>query len=115
MPLDRAGLMSFGPDGHSIAYTGIFRDFRTWKHYNGGLAQDVYTYDFDAKKLTQITHFVGTDMAPMWGARSISSPIATKTGAANIWVHARRWNPRCRRCFCVRRPGRMVLVRAVSG
>ncbi|MFX8542926.1 hypothetical protein ABTM06_19560, partial [Acinetobacter baumannii] len=31
LPLDRGGFLSYAPDGHQIAYTRIFRDFRTWK------------------------------------------------------------------------------------
>ncbi len=66
LPLDRGGLMTYSPDGNSIAYNRIFRNFRTWKRYNGGLAQDVYTYDFHTRKLTRITDWTGTDTAPMW-------------------------------------------------
>ena len=60
LPIDSAvGLATFGPDGHTIAYNRIFRNFRTWKRYNGGLAQQVFTYDFDSRQLTQITTLVG--------------------------------------------------------
>ncbi len=88
VPLDRAGLMSYGPDGHSIAYNRIFRNYRTWKRYDGGLAQDIYTYDFDSKKLTQITNAPGTETSPMWVGRKIyylSDNDANRR--ANIWVH----------------------------
>ncbi len=71
LPLDRGGLLSYGPDGHTIAYNRIFRNFRTWKRYDGGLAQNIYTYDFDAKKLTQITNWTGTETAPMWYGHAI--------------------------------------------
>ena len=86
LPLDRAGFMTYGPDGHSIAYTRIFRDFRTWKRYDGGLAQDVYTYDFDSHALTRITDWKGTDTSPMWVGRRIyflSDRDANRR--ANIW------------------------------
>jgi tricorn protease len=71
LPLDRGGLMTYSPDGKSIAYNRIFRNFRTWKRYDGGLAQDVYTYDFTAKKLARITDWMGTDTAPMWDGNTI--------------------------------------------
>ncbi len=88
LPLDRGGLFTYGPDGRSIAYNRIFRNFRTWKRYNGGLAQDVYTYDFDSRKLDRITDWKGTDTAPMWYGRKIyflSDRDGNRRG--NIWVY----------------------------
>src|SRR5271154_977077 len=67
MPIDSAvGLATFAPDGHTIAYNRIFRNFRTWKRYNGGLAQQVFTFDFNTRQLTQVTNWSGTNTSPMW-------------------------------------------------
>jgi tricorn protease len=89
MPIDSAvGLATFGPDGHTIAYNRIFRNFRTWKRYNGGLAQQVFTYDFNTRALTQITNWSGTNTSPMWWGRRIyylSDQDANRR--ANIWVY----------------------------
>jgi tricorn protease len=63
LPLDSGGLLTYSPDGKSIAYNRIFRNFRTWKRYEGGLAQQVFTYDFDTQQLTQITDWEGTNTA----------------------------------------------------
>jgi tricorn protease len=88
MALDRGGMMSFGPDGHTIAYNRIFRNFRTWKRYEGGLAQQVFTYDFDSKKLTQITQYKGTNTDPMWvGNKIYFLSDRDAHHRANIWVH----------------------------
>ena len=88
LPLDRAGFMTYGPDGHSIAYTRIFRDFRTWKRYDGGLAQDVFTYDFNSHALTRITDWKGTDTSPMWAGRRIYFLSDRDSNRrANIWVY----------------------------
>jgi tricorn protease len=88
MPIDTyVGLASFGPDGHTIAYNRIFRNFRTWKRYNGGLAQQLFTFDFDSKQLTQLTTWSGTNTSPMWWGRKIyylSDQDANRR--ANIWV-----------------------------
>jgi tricorn protease len=88
MPIDSAvGLATFGPDGHTIAYNRIFRNFRTWKRYNGGLAQQVFTYDFDSRKLDQLTTWSGTNTSPMWYGRKVyylSDQDARRR--ANIWV-----------------------------
>jgi tricorn protease len=40
LPLPEAGLTSFSPEGTKIAYNRIFRNFRTWKRYKGGLAHN---------------------------------------------------------------------------
>ncbi len=88
MPLDRGGLFTFSPDGHSIAYNRIFRNFRTWKRYDGGLAQDVYTYNLDTKKIDRITHWKGTDTAPMWiGHKIYFLSDRDKNRRENIWVY----------------------------
>ncbi|HEX3431528.1 MAG TPA: S41 family peptidase [Rhizomicrobium sp.] len=88
LPLDRGGLMTYSPDGNSIAYNRIFRNFRTWKRYNGGLGQDVYTYNFQTKTLQRITTWQGTNTAPMWYGRRIYylSDHDTKR-RENIWVY----------------------------
>ncbi|MDE2355394.1 MAG: PD40 domain-containing protein [Alphaproteobacteria bacterium] len=89
MPIDLwVGLATFAPDGHTIAYNRIFRNFRTWKRYNGGMAQQVFTYDFNSRALTQITHWSGTNTSPMWYGRKIyylSDQDAHRR--ANIWVY----------------------------
>ena len=57
---------SFSPDGSKIAYNRVAREHRTWKRYKGGLAQDIYLFDFEKMKDTKITDFPGTDRLPMW-------------------------------------------------
>jgi tricorn protease len=88
LPLERAGFTTFSPDGKSIAYTRIFRDFRTWKRYQGGLAQQIYTYEFDTKKLVQVTNWVGVSTSPMWyGNKIYFLSDRDKARRKNIWVH----------------------------
>ncbi|MDI2091109.1 S41 family peptidase [Commensalibacter oyaizuii] len=88
LPLDRSGFISYGPSGNEIAYTRIYRDFRTWKRYDGGLAQDVYTYNFDTKKLDQITHWKGTDTIPMWYQNKIYFLSDRDSNRRlNLWVY----------------------------
>jgi tricorn protease len=71
MPLDRSGFMSFSPDGRQIAFNRIFRDFRTWKRYEGGLAQDIDIYDFETRQLKHVTDWPGTETSPMWYGKTI--------------------------------------------
>ena len=89
MPIDSSvGLASYAPDGHTIAYNRIFRNFRTWKRYNGGLAQQVFTYDFNTRQLNQITNWSGTNTSPMWYGHKIYY-LSDQDGRrrANIWVY----------------------------
>lgn len=72
LPMDQGGLTSFSPDGNKIAYNRIFRNFRTWKRYTGGLAQDIYIYDIKQNVFEQqIPHTEYTDTFPMWHGNTI--------------------------------------------
>jgi tricorn protease len=66
LPIDKGGLLSFSPDGTKMAYNRIFRNFRARKRYRGGMAQDIWIYDFKANHIEQVTHYPGTDTFPMW-------------------------------------------------
>src|SRR5579872_5908920 len=71
LPLDKGGLTSFSADGNSIAYNRIFRNFRTWKRYTGGMAQDIAIYDLKNKTYERITDYPGVDTYPMWHGDTI--------------------------------------------
>ena len=72
LPLDQGGLTSFSPDGTKIAYNRVFRNFRTWKRYTGGLAQDIFIYDLKNNVLEQqLPHTDYTDTFPMWHGNTI--------------------------------------------
>ncbi len=64
MPVAGAGAIS--PDGSFVAYSPLFRDFRTWKRYQGGWAQDLYLFDRGNSTTQRITDHVRTDRDPMW-------------------------------------------------
>ncbi len=67
LPLPEGGAYaSFSEDGSKIAYTPISREFRNWKRYKGGRAQDVWIYDLKKNKSERVTDFRGTDMHPIW-------------------------------------------------
>ncbi len=57
---------SFSPDGKMIAYNKVGTENRTWKRYTGGLAQEIYIYNFENNTEENITNFKGTDRMPMW-------------------------------------------------
>ena len=66
LALPKGGMTSFAPDGDRIAYNQIFRNFRTWKRYQGGMAQDISIYDFKTNEIQQLPHEDWTDTFPMW-------------------------------------------------
>jgi tricorn protease len=71
LPLPRGGFGTFSPDGKKLAYNRVFREFRTWKRYRGGQADDVWIYDFQTKKTTNITNNPAQDIIPMWHGNTI--------------------------------------------
>lgn len=77
---------SFSPDGNRIAYNKTSREFRTWKRYKGGRAQEIYIYDLNKNKLENITNYDGTDRMPMWiGNRIFYS--SDRDGVLNIYAY----------------------------
>jgi tricorn protease len=65
------GFCSFSADGKKMAYNQVFREFRTWKYYHGGMADDVWIYDFETKNTVNITNNKAQDIIPMWHGNSI--------------------------------------------
>ena len=86
LPLPEGGLTSFSPDGTKIAYNRTFRNFRTWKRYKGGLAQDIWIYDLKNNTIEQITDWEGTDTSPMWFEDKIYF-VSDRDGRANIYCY----------------------------
>jgi tricorn protease len=71
LPMDQGGLASYSPDGNKIAYNMIFRNFRTWKRYTGGLAQSITIYDLKNNSSEDVPHTDYTDTFPMWHENAI--------------------------------------------
>lgn len=86
LPLPEAGLTSFSPEGTKIAYNRIFRNLRTWKRYQGGLAQDVWIYDLEKNTVERITDYEGTDTSPMWHDKRIYF-VSDRDHTANIFCY----------------------------
>jgi tricorn protease len=71
LPLPRGGFCSFSPDDQKLAYNRVFREFRTWKRYRGGMADDIWIYDFASKKTVDISNDPAGDIIPMWAGDRI--------------------------------------------
>lgn len=89
VPLKNGGFASFSPDGQKLAYNYIFREFRSWKRYTGGMADDIRIFDFKTKKSEKITDNVNQDIAPMWSkdGRNVFY-ISDRDGYMNLY----RWS-----------------------
>jgi tricorn protease len=71
LPMDQGGLGTFSADGTKLAYNQIFRNFRTWKRYTGGLAQSITIYDFKKNSSEDLPHTEWTDTFPMWHGNTL--------------------------------------------
>ncbi|MBO4871007.1 MAG: PD40 domain-containing protein [Muribaculaceae bacterium] len=86
LPLPEGGFCSYSPDGTKLAYNRVFREFRTWKYYRGGMADDVWIYDTTTKAVKNITNNVAQDIVPMWIGDEIYY-ISDRDMTMNIFVY----------------------------
>jgi len=84
IPEGGGGMLS--PDGTKMVYTPIDREFRTWKRYRGGRAQDIWIYDLLKNTSEQITDYTGTDNQPMWIDDKIYF-TSDRTGTLNLYSY----------------------------
>ncbi|HDR89439.1 MAG TPA: protease [Bacteroidetes bacterium] len=66
IPLSDGGFCSYSPDGSKLAFNWVFREFRTWKYYRGGMADDIRIFDFKTGEVKKITNHPAQDIIPMW-------------------------------------------------
>src|ERR1044071_554383 len=79
---------SYSPDGKRLAFTHIEREFRTWKHYRGGRAQDVWIFDLTNNSAEKITDTPWTDNQPVWIGDTIYFVSDRPDGARlNLWSY----------------------------
>jgi tricorn protease len=94
LAIPEAGGGAYSPDGTKLVYTPIEREFRTWKRYRGGRAQDVWIYDLVANKAEQITNDPYTDNQPVWIGDAIyftsdrpAQAGESMAGRLNLWAY----------------------------
>jgi tricorn protease len=66
LPMPNSGAGDFSPDGTKMVYSPLFRDFRHWKRYQGGWAQDLFIFDLASYEVEPVSHSVRTERDPMW-------------------------------------------------
>lgn len=75
------------PTGTWLAYTPVTQsEFRTWKRYQGGMAQDIWLFNLKTTESKRMTSFPGTDCLPAWHGREIFFlSDRDDVGRLNVW------------------------------
>ena len=105
LPMPRAGAGAYSPEGDRFVYAPLFRDFRAWKRYAGGWAQDLFLFDRATREVTRITDDPRSDRDPMWiGGRIFFTSDRSGTnnlysrdldsGETRAWTDSATWDIR---------------------
>ncbi|MDL2305765.1 PDZ domain-containing protein [Bacteroides sp. OttesenSCG-928-D19] len=86
IPLPEGGFCSFSPDGKKLAYNRVMREFRTWKYYKGGMADDIWIYNPAKKEVTNVSNTNAQDIMPMWIGDNIFY-ISDRDRTMNMFVY----------------------------
>ena len=105
LPMPTSGAGDFSPDCKQIVYSPLFRDFRTWKRYEGGWAQDLYMFDLNTDEARKIASSKRTERDPMWIENRIYFD-SDRDGTLNLYAynidsdevtqitHSKKWDVR---------------------
>ncbi|WP_276967528.1 S41 family peptidase, partial [Metallibacterium scheffleri] len=88
LPMPWTGPLSFNATGTVVAYNKLSRMLRAFhrKHYYGGQADNIYTYDLATGASAQLTHWKGEDTYPMWDGNTLFfASDRGKNGVLNLW------------------------------
>src|SRR3954454_17417647 len=85
LPVPRTGFVSFSPDDSKMAFNRIFREFRTWKHYRGGMADDIWIYDFKTGTTENLTNSPAQEICPLWGPDNKIYFASDRDGRMNLF------------------------------
>ena len=86
LPLSEGGFCSYSPDGTKLAFNRVFREFRTWKYYQGGMADDIQIFDLKTKEVKRITSDPAQDIFPMWAGDEIFF-LSDRNRTMNLFVY----------------------------
>jgi tricorn protease len=85
LPMPTAGPGAFSPDGKRIVYAPMFRDFRHWKRYEGGWAQELYVFDLATHQQKKLATSPRTERDPMWIGDQICF-ASDRDGTLNLYT-----------------------------
>ena len=84
LPMPESGAGDLSPDGSRVVYSPLFRDFRTWKRYEGGWAQELYIFDRETHVVERVTTHRRADRDPMWIGNAIYF-TSDRSGTLNLY------------------------------
>ncbi len=86
LPFPEGGFSSFNAEGDKLAYNRVFREFRTWKYYRGGMADEIWIHDFNTHETKAITDNDAQDIMPMWIEDEVFF-LSDRDSTMNLFVH----------------------------
>lgn len=86
IPTSEGGFCSYSPDGSKLAMNRMFREFRTWKYYRGGQADDIWINTVGTTELVKITDNDAQDIFPMWVGDEIYY-LSDRDRTMNLFVY----------------------------
>ncbi len=86
LPMPISGTGDLSPGGKQAVYSPLTRDFRTWKRYEGGWAQDLFIFDFATHALTPVANSPRTERDPMWIGNQIWF-VSDRDGTQNLFAY----------------------------
>ena len=86
VPVPEGGWISFSDDGQQFVYNRVFREFRTWKYYAGGMADDIWLHDLNDRTTVNLTDNESQDIFPMWVDGKVYF-LSDRDGRMNLFVY----------------------------
>lgn len=86
IPVPEGGWISFSDDGQQFVYNRVFREFRTWKYYAGGMADDIWLHDLNDRTTVNLTDNKSQDIFPMWVDDKVYF-LSDRDGRMNLFVY----------------------------
>ncbi len=86
LPMPESGGGDLSPDARRVVYSPVTRDFRHWKRYEGGWAQDLWILDLDSLESIQVTDHRRSDRDPMWIDDTIHFS-SDRDGVLNLYAY----------------------------
>ena len=86
LPFSVGSWTSFNADGSKLAMNRVFREFRTWKYYQGGMADDIWLVDPETGETENLTNNPAQDIFPMYYKDKVYF-VSDRDRTANLFVY----------------------------